>query len=113
MIEAQNERTEHQRLVNKYFQASARFWEAIYEREDIHAAIHQERSRLVLSMVSGLNLPRASSVLEVGCGAGLTAVALAERHVVEAVDLVQEMLDLTRERAARAGLEQRVKTRCS
>src|SRR5205085_3184765 len=50
-------------------------------------------------------------VLEVGCGAGLTAVKLAERYIVEAVDTVQEMLDLTRERAAIARVDDRLTTR--
>src|SRR5205807_574272 len=99
--------------VDKYFQASAPFWEAIYERQDIHSIIHQERRSLVLSLVSSLELPRDSSVLEVGCGAGLTAVALADRYRVEAVDTVEEMLTLTRERAIRAGLADRVRTLCA
>lgn len=113
MIQARDEATEHQRLVNRYFQSSAPFWKAIYERDDVHAAIHQERSRLVLSMVSGLGIPRDARVLEVGCGAGLTSVALAGQYLVEAVDIVQEMLDLTRERARAAGLQHRVRTRCT
>jgi ubiquinone/menaquinone biosynthesis C-methylase UbiE len=100
---------EHQQLVNKYFQTSARCWEAIYERQDIHAAIYQDRRTLVLSLVSDLQLPRHSMVLEVGCGAGHTAVSLAERYMVEAVDTVQEMLDLTRKRAIGAGVENRLK----
>jgi ubiquinone/menaquinone biosynthesis C-methylase UbiE len=113
MIETQDEGTEHQRLVDRYFQASAPFWKAIYERQDLDAAIYQERRDLVLSMVNGLGIPRDSLVLEIGCGAGLTAVSLAERYIVEAVDTVPDMLDLTRERAASAGVAHRLTTRRS
>jgi len=83
----------------------------MYEREDVHALIHQQRRTIVLRLIDNLNLSQDSRILEVGCGAGLTTVALAERgYVVHAIDSVQAMIDLTRQVAARLGTEPRVTT---
>jgi ubiquinone/menaquinone biosynthesis C-methylase UbiE len=51
-----------------------------------------------------------SRALEVGCGAGLTSIALARQgYFVEAVDSTVEMVDLTRAEARRAGVSARLK----
>ena len=49
-------------------------------------------------------------VLEVGCGMGLTACYLAKRHScrVVGVDLSEQMIDLSRKRASREGLADRL-----
>jgi ubiquinone/menaquinone biosynthesis C-methylase UbiE len=102
---------QHQLVVDTYFKARVRDWEQIYTQKDLYAVIHQQRKTFVLAMVDQLRLPVDEKVLEVGCGAGLTTVALAHRgYSVDAVDSVDEMLDLTRRRAAEAGLAQRVRT---
>lgn len=62
-------------------------------------------------MIEQLTLPKNARVLEVGCGSGLTAVELARRgYSVQAVDLVKEMLDLTLQHAAQAGVSDRIFT---
>lgn len=52
------------------------------------------------------------SILDVGCGAGFTTMALArlagENGHVSAADLQQEMLDMVRARAEKAGLNGRI-----
>lgn len=102
---------QHQLIVNTYFKARTRDWEEIYAQNDVYAVIHQQRQTLVLAMVDKLGLPPDAQVLEVGCGAGLTTAALASRgYSVDAVDSVDEMLDLTRRRAAAAGVAHRVRT---
>jgi ubiquinone/menaquinone biosynthesis C-methylase UbiE len=100
----------HQRTVDKYFTAAAKEWDEIYELDTVYARIHQERRRIVLSMAENVAVPLEARVLEVGCGAGLATVALAERgYAVEAVDTVRDMLLTTRARAARAAVAHRIR----
>jgi SAM-dependent methyltransferase len=95
-----------------YFEARAPFWRDIYQNEDVFAVIHQERRAVVLSIVDQLAIERGSSALEIGCGAGITSVAIAQRgYTVEATDVAPSMLDLTRKLASETGMEQRVQTR--
>jgi ubiquinone/menaquinone biosynthesis C-methylase UbiE len=100
----------HQRSVDKYFKAAAKQWDEIYELNTLYARIHQERGRIVLSMAENVALPVEARVLEVGCGAGLATVALAESgYAVEAVDTVRDMLLTTRARATRAAVTHRIR----
>jgi ubiquinone/menaquinone biosynthesis C-methylase UbiE len=97
--------------VNTYFKTRASEWEEIYARKDVYAVIHQLRQALVLQMIDSLGLSSDEEILDIGCGAGLTTAAVAARgYTVEAVDSVEEMLDLTRRHAAEAAVAHRVKT---
>jgi ubiquinone/menaquinone biosynthesis C-methylase UbiE len=101
---------QHQRQVSRHFKEQSRFWRNIYDQEDIYAVVHQLRMKIVLSWIDDLHLPRDSQVLEVGCGAGLTTLALAERgFAVTAMDPVQKMLDETRQAVSKVGFEDRVR----
>lgn len=101
----------HQGAVDAYFQGRIDHWREVYEREDLDGLIYRGRHLAVLAMVSKLELPPGSHVLEVGCGAGLTTVTLARRgYIVTAADTVDEMLDLTRQTAIAAGVETAVRT---
>ena len=96
---------EHQSLVNARFQSTALYWKEVYEHDNADAKIYQERWSRVLRLIDELGLPPHSHALEVGCGAGLTAVALAQRgYRVKAVDTVPVMVDLTRQEAIKAGV---------
>jgi len=100
----------HQRSVDEYFKGAVAQWGEIYELHTLYARIHQERRSIVLSMAENIALSAEARVLEVGCGAGLTTVALAERgFAVEAVDTVRDMLRSTRARAASAAVTHRVR----
>jgi len=102
----------HQELTNTYFAKQVSYWTDIYRLQGVKEFIHQERLRILLDLVSRLSLPPETPTLEVGCGAGFAAIALAERGLrVDAIDPVQEMLDATRVRAETYKVEERVRTK--
>jgi ubiquinone/menaquinone biosynthesis C-methylase UbiE len=102
----------HQELTNTYFVQQASYWADIYHLHGVKELIHQERLRILLDLVSRLCLPTGTTALEVGCGAGWAATALAERGLsVDAIDPVQEMVDATRARAETHKVEDRVRTK--
>jgi len=98
-----------QRKVVKYFKSRAPYWDWVYRGADVCSRVFQRRREVVLRMIGQLSPPRNACVLEVGCGSGLTAVELARRgYTVQAVDLVKEMIDLTRQHAAQANVSDKV-----
>lgn len=99
----------HQLTTYDYFAAECEFWRAIYSADDVYSVIHQYRKSLVLSWVDELELPVGATALEVGCGAGLTAIELAERGLrVEATDAVQAMVEVARRQAVAASVSDAV-----
>jgi ubiquinone/menaquinone biosynthesis C-methylase UbiE len=97
--------------VNAYFDSQAGYWRRIYESKGVYETIHQQRRTRVLGLIDRLFLPSGARILEVGCGAGSVATALAGRgYVVYATDLVPAMLSLTRRLAVDSGVEERVRT---
>ena len=102
----------HQELTNTYFAQQASYWADIYRLQGVKQFIHQERLRMLLDLVRRLSLPTGAPALDVGCGAGWAATALAERGLsVDAVDPVQEMVDATRARADIHKVEEMVRTK--
>ena len=90
---------EQQRRVAAHFAAAAAWWQDVYRRADVEGAVYQDRQAAALRLVDELCLPPCR-VLEIGCGAGEAAVALARRgHTVHAVDPVSDMIRRTREGA--------------
>ena len=97
------------KAVNAYFQGAARYWEEVYRGHDLQSLIYQQRRLVALAWVDKLLLPPGTAILEVGCGAGLVAVALAQRgFTVEAIDTSTAMLEQTRRLAAETGVSQLV-----
>jgi SAM-dependent methyltransferase len=87
--------------VDVWFSAHASDWQEIYARHDVWAVVHQHRLRLALDWIDRLGLAPGSRVLDVGCGSGVTATALARRGLdVVATDSVAPMLRLARSRGA-------------
>ena len=102
---------EAQRRVDGYFATQVSAWTDIYNGAGLVASIYQRRLAVSLRWIAELALAPGERLLEVGCGAGLAAVTLAQRgFLVDAVDSVGEMVQRTRQAAAEAGLAQRVKT---
>lgn len=91
--------------VDEFFDRDAPNWQAIYQRADLFSVIHQRRHQIALHWVEGLDLDQRARALEIGCGAGLFAVALAGRGFdVVAGDSASTMLELARRNAERAGV---------
>ncbi len=106
-----NDSIQEQQALNRYFTEVALYWEEIYQGQGLKEFIHQQRLRLTLEMIDGICPPVGSRMLDVGCGAGIAATALAEKnYIVDAIDPVQVMVDLTRARARRHGVESRVRS---
>lgn len=104
MSDALHTGTDHQRLVDAHFGERADHWRDLYAEETLWGAIHRLRRARALSWIDALPLPAGAPVLEIGCGAGLLAVDLAQRGFrVDCVDSSEAMIYLARDRARRAG----------
>jgi len=102
---------EQQRRTDAHFEAASAYWSQIYESADAEAAIYQNRRSAVLEMVRKLDVSTERPVLEIGCGAGLTSVALAQfGYTVQAIDSVDAMISNTRKHAEEAGVSDRIIT---
>ena len=100
---------QQQEKVNAYFQSRSSFWKDIYASGGVFAEIIQERHATVLAWIESLALAPESQVLEVGCGAGFMAIALAQRGFrVHAIDSVETMIEQARRQAAEAGVGERL-----
>jgi ubiquinone/menaquinone biosynthesis C-methylase UbiE len=96
----------HREKVMRHFARTARDWKRLYhEAERLPPRMIRERHALALRWIESMELAPGARVLEVGCGAGQTAVELARRGFrVHALDAVPEMLELTAAEARAAGV---------
>ena len=98
-------RPSQQREIDACFGEAATYWRDVYVEEGLQGLVYRQRMQTVLGWIDALSLPPGTTVLEVGCGAGHTAVELARRGFdVECTDSSREMVSLTSERIADAGL---------
>jgi ubiquinone/menaquinone biosynthesis C-methylase UbiE len=103
------DRAGHQRAVSGYFEVTSEYWDRVYSAPDVASVVLQERNVTVERWARKLGLPAGSNALDVGCGAGHTTVALASDGLaVRAVDLVDKMVNLTKQAARTAEVEDRV-----
>ncbi len=109
MNDPDNPPTGHQQTAaNAHFHSTAPAWRDVYFRSDLYSRLYQERRNAVLSLVDGLGL-NSARVLEVGCGPGITTVALGDRgHTIYAIDTVPAMIDMTRKHAKDTHMEGQV-----
>src|SRR5437899_5378797 len=99
-----------QQQVNAYFQSQSSYWEDIYSSSGVQGEIYRDRQAAVLAWIDSLALAPGSQVLEIGCGAGLMAIALAERGLrVQAIDASKAMVQQARQNAVLAGITDQLK----
>jgi ubiquinone/menaquinone biosynthesis C-methylase UbiE len=100
-----------QKLVDEWHRRKSAFWAEVYQRKDLFAFLVQQRLVTALNYVDELSLPKTTRALEIGCGAGFMAVALAEKgFTVTAIDSLPEMTKLTRARARQTDMDNRIHT---
>jgi SAM-dependent methyltransferase len=98
-----------QQEVNIYFQSQSSYWKEIYTSKGVYAEIHRNRYVRVLDWVDSLVLAPGSKVLEIGCGAGYMAIALAQRGFqVHAIDPADAMVEQAFQHAVEAGVGNRL-----
>ena len=97
-------------LIRDHFESRAEQWQSVYAGTDLNAVNIQLRQTRVLRYVDSLGLKAGARVLDLGCGAGFTAVELLNRdYDVVACDVSASMLDLARENCAEAGYTSNVR----
>lgn len=96
--------TAAEQAVIQHFDATANSWDDMYigPRENVpgvRTAVYRSRHDAVLNWALNLELPRGARVLEIGCGAGHLASALARAgYMVDAVDNSPAMIQLAEAR---------------
>lgn len=94
-----------QEFVNAYFRSQSTEWQEIYTRRDVQAETIRDRHAAVLDWIDTLALEPGSKVLEIGCGAGFMAIALAQRGFrVYAIDSVESMVEQAHLNARESGV---------
>jgi ubiquinone/menaquinone biosynthesis C-methylase UbiE len=93
--------------ITRQFKQRCAWWDRIDAQTSLEARILRRREQVALTWVDQLSLshPAGVRVLEIGCGAGATAVELARRgHQVAALDRSPTMLERTRNHAVTSGV---------
>lgn len=95
-----------------HFDSTAGEWRDLYQADTLEGVTYRARMAAVLAWVDAIGLPPGARALDAGCGAGLTAAALARRgYRVDAVDASAAMVELTTRHAAEQELAHAVSAR--
>jgi ubiquinone/menaquinone biosynthesis C-methylase UbiE len=100
-------RPSRQARTTRQFEQRSAWWDRIYEQTSLEGRILRRRRQVALTWIEQLSRshPVGLRVLEIGCGAGATAVELARRgHLVTALDRSPAMLQRTQDHAVTSGV---------
>jgi len=100
-------RPSRQARTTRQFEQRSAWWDRIYAQTSLEAGILRRRQQVALTWIEQLSRsdPVGLRVLEIGCGAGATAVELARRsHLVAALDRSPTMLQRTQDHAVTSGV---------
>ena len=98
-----------QKSVDEWHRRNSLFWNDIYKRKDLCAFFIQQRHLTALNYINDLSFPEGTSALEVGCGAGFMAIALAKAgFTVTAFDSLREMITLSQQNAKEACVDNKI-----
>lgn len=93
-------------VVERYFDSEASYWHDVYEDDGLEGLIYRARMHTALRWVEESDVAGEVPALDVGCGAGRLAVALAHAQLrVTATDSSPAMVRLARGLAVDAGVE--------
>jgi ubiquinone/menaquinone biosynthesis C-methylase UbiE len=99
-----------QQEVNDYFESSSLYWKKIYSDDRLLPTIYQDRHNTALRWVTKLGLHANARILDAGCGAGLTTIAMASRgYRVDAIDATTSMIQIARRDVLARGVQDRVR----
>ena len=89
--------------VEAIFESDAAFWRDVYGTAGAQAEVYRDRLAGAREWIDSLPSSPGSRALDLGCGAGFLAMAMARRgYCVEAIDSSQAMVELTRQTLAAA-----------
>ena len=100
-------RSSRKARTTRQFEQRSAWWDQGYEQTSLEARILRRRQQVALTWIEQLSRshPAGLRVLEIGCGAGATAVELARRgHLVAALDRSPAMLERTQDHAVTSGV---------
>jgi ubiquinone/menaquinone biosynthesis C-methylase UbiE len=106
---SKNVKVQTQEQVNSFFKNTVNYWKAIYSNQEMQPLMYVHRQNTTIKWIEELAPGPDFRALDIGCGAGMLAIELAKRGlVVQAIDPVQEMLDLGQQTAEEVGVADRL-----